>query len=65
MADEIIEELWAVRDRIAREHAYDVDALVVYLRAKQRPEARRIVDLHALRKSAEQDAPADVSSSRR
>ena len=60
MADEIIEELWAVKDRIAREHGYDVDALVAYLRAKQRPEAQRVVDVHALRKSAEQDDPADA-----
>ncbi|MCK4340359.1 MAG: hypothetical protein KAY37_01380 [Phycisphaerae bacterium] len=64
MADEIIKELWEVKDSIAREHGYDVDALVAHLRAKQRPEAQRIVDLHALRKNAEQGASTDAPSSR-
>jgi hypothetical protein len=27
MADEIIEELWAVKDSLAKEHRYDLDAL--------------------------------------
>jgi len=64
MADEIIEELWAVKDRIAQEHGYDVDALVAHLQAKQKAEARPVVDLHALRKSAEQHDPAETAPSR-
>jgi hypothetical protein len=35
MADEIIQELWRVKDDIAREHEYDLDALVAYLRGKE------------------------------
>lgn len=65
MTDEIIKELWEVKDDIAREHGYDVDALVAHLGAKQRPEAQRVVDLQALRKKAEQDASADAPSSPR
>ena len=65
MVDEIIRELWEIKDGIAREHGYDVDALVAHLRAKQRPEAQRVVDLHTLRKNAEQGASAKAPSSRR
>ena len=31
MPDELIEELWQIKDGIAREHGYDVDALVAHL----------------------------------
>jgi len=65
MADEIIKELWEVKDGIAREHGYDVDALIAHLRAKQRPETQRVVDLHALRKNTEQNDSAGAPSSRR
>lgn len=33
MKDEIIEELWQVKDSIAERHGHDVDELVAYLRA--------------------------------
>lgn len=33
MKDEIIEELWAVKDQIAEKHGYDVDTLIAHLRA--------------------------------
>lgn len=32
MPDEIIEELWSVKDSIAREHDYDLSKLAAYLR---------------------------------
>ena len=35
MADEIIEELWAIKDTIAREADYDVDKLVALVQARQ------------------------------
>lgn len=33
MADEIIEELWRVKDEIAREHGYDIRRLGAHLRS--------------------------------
>lgn len=36
MADEIIEELWAVKDSIAREAGYDVDKLVELVEGRQK-----------------------------
>ena len=34
MADEIIEELWRIKDDMAREHNYDIRALAAYLQQK-------------------------------
>lgn len=65
MSDEIIKELWKAKDAIAREHGYDVDALVANLQAKHRGDARHVVDLHAMRKNAEKGASADASPSGR
>ncbi len=45
MADEIIEELWKIKDGIAREHAYSVDALVAHLNAKGLSPGQKVVDL--------------------
>ena len=56
MPDELIEELWWIKDGMAREHGYDVDALVAHLRIRERAESRRVVDLRAAREAAEQDA---------
>ena len=39
MPDEIITELWRVKDDLAREHGYDVRALAAYLQEKDRREA--------------------------
>lgn len=36
MADEIIEELWAVKDSIAKEAGYDVDKLVELVEGRQK-----------------------------
>jgi len=59
MADEIIEELWSIKDGIAREHDYDVDALVAYLTALAPSPGQRVVDLRATR-AAERERPVDV-----
>lgn len=45
MSDEIIEELWRIKDEIAREHGYDIESLAAYLQRKERTERRRVVDL--------------------
>lgn len=43
MADEIIEELWAIKDTLAKEAGYDVNKLIELLqtRQKQRKEDNR------------------------
>ena len=35
MPDEIIEELWGIKDSIAREHGNDVRKLAAYLQSKK------------------------------
>jgi hypothetical protein len=49
MADEIIEELWRIKDSIARDHAYSVDELVAHLQTKGLLPGQKVVDLHAMR----------------
>ena len=39
MKDEILEELWAVKDQIAEMHGHDVEALVAHLRSSSAPRA--------------------------
>jgi hypothetical protein len=65
MPDEIIEELWEIKDSIARQHGYDIEALVAQLHTRKRQEGERVVDLRAVRGAAEQSAPADAGKPRR
>ncbi len=65
MTDEIIQELWRIKDGIARDHGYDLDVLVAYLRGKERAGDHRVTDLHSIKETAEQGAPADPPTSRR
>ena len=58
MPDEIIKELWQIKDSIAREHGYDIRVLVAYLQAKPRPKGQKVIDLSA-RKAAETGHPAE------
>ena len=44
MADEIIEEVWRIKDEIAREHGYDVSRLSAYFRRLGRERAQREED---------------------
>jgi hypothetical protein len=60
MSDEIIKELWQIKDSIAREHGYDLEVLVAHLQTKKKPEGQRVVDLHAIRGAAEQDAAGNA-----
>ncbi len=57
MPDEIIKELWRIKDHIAREHGYDLAALTAYLQTKQRPAGQRVVDLRARRAPIVEDMP--------
>ncbi len=51
MADKIIEELWKIKDGIAREYGYNVDALVAHLKTKGLSDGQKEVHLH-LKKTA-------------
>ena len=44
MTDEIIEELWRIKDNIARDHGYNLDTLVAYLRSKERSGDHPVID---------------------
>jgi|GEM_PF-1009203 len=59
MADEIIEELWRIKEGIAEEYGCDVKALVAHLRSRKHEEGQQIVDLRGMKLTAEQDAQAD------
>lgn len=37
MKDEVLEELWAIKDEIAKEHGYDLHALVAHLQKSPDP----------------------------
>jgi hypothetical protein len=52
MADEIIKELWAIKDKMAGEYGYDVKALVDDLRKKKHREDQSIVDLRSLKRKS-------------
>lgn len=54
MADEIIKELWQIKDGIASEHGYEIDALVAYLRARKHLEDHLVVDLRSMEKTPNQ-----------
>ena len=45
MADEIIEELWGIKDTIAKEADYDVDKLIELLQARQKQRKENSSDL--------------------
>jgi hypothetical protein len=62
MADEIIMELWKVKDAIAKEFGCDVKGLVAHLRAKKREENQQVRDLSSMKQAAEQENAADGES---
>jgi hypothetical protein len=47
MKDEIIEQVWQAKDKLAALHNYDVRRLAKYLRAKEQSSGHAILDLHA------------------
>ena len=42
MIDKTLQELWSVKDNLAKEHAYDLDSLVDYLKKKYNLESETI-----------------------
>ena len=62
MADEVIEELWRIKEAMAQEYGYDVTRLAADLQRRQQEHAHRIVDLRAVRKAADQEESAGTDS---
>jgi hypothetical protein len=60
MADEIIKELWKIKDDIATEYHGDVKALFAHLRAKKHVGDQRMVDLRSVKQTVEQGAQTDL-----
>ena len=56
MSDEVIKELWQIKESIARGHGCDVHRLAAYIRSMPRPPGRRVVDLSGSKNVAEGDA---------
>jgi len=45
MTDEIIQEVWRAKDRLAREFNYNLKALAAELRKRQQQTGRKVVNL--------------------
>lgn len=61
MSDEIIREMWQVKDDMSKEHGYDVRALAAYLQNKERTESRQVVNLGDMNKHPVRGAAAETS----
>lgn len=62
MADEIIRELWKIKDSISNEYGGDVKALVAHLRAKKHEGDQQVVDHRNIKRAAEQAGAPDAKS---
>ena len=51
MIDEIMKELWEIKNNIARKHGYDVRRIVAHFQTRPRPERHQVADLRASRES--------------
>ena len=61
MADQVIEELWRIKDAMAREYGYDIARLAAALRARQGEEGHPVVGLQALRDTGQRGVPTGGS----
>ncbi len=55
MSDEVIEELWRIKDSIAREHRHDIRRLAAHLQSRGRQARNRPADRHSVNEMAERD----------
>ena len=60
MSDEIIRELWRIKDSISEEHGHDAKALVAYLQNKKWTEGRKVVNLGAMKKRVDRSGASDL-----
>ena len=63
MIDQTLKDLRETKDSIAKEHSYDLDALVSYLQSKSRSRDGNVFQA-VQTKDAEQVASADARTSR-
>jgi len=61
MADEILRELWQIKDDLAREFRCDLDAYVAHLRRSESRPGRTLVDRRSAEKAAEQVVTQDAT----
>ena len=59
MSDEIIKELWQVKDDIAREHNHDVRELARYLQGRSQAVRDQTVNGRSVKETAETDRPIE------
>ncbi len=50
MSDEIIREVWDIKDAIGKEANYNLHSLGVFLRKRQQTQNKQVVDLSSKRK---------------
>lgn len=62
MADNIIQELWKIKDEIACKHNYDLDSFYAYLQTVKHSRNKQVINLQALKKIAAQGSPSDDNS---
>ena len=62
MSDEVIEELWEIKDSIAHEHGHDVRRLAAHLQGRRRAARDRTVDRHAVNEMAEKDKSVGIAT---
>lgn len=63
MIDKTLRTLWQTKDDIAKEHGYDLDALVAYLQTKAKTRGNDFLHVGQTT-NAEQGTPADARTSR-
>ncbi len=49
MKNEILEEIWRVKDQIASENDYDIDKIAALLQEKEKTNQANLVDLSLIR----------------
>lgn len=64
MTDEVLKELWNIKDNIAKEHAYNIDSLVAYYKLKSKTRTETNTKSRSKEK-AEQGHPADPDTALR
>ncbi len=65
MSDKIIEELWEIKDGLARESGYNIDVLISQLQDGRRDNGHQVCDLAARKRAAEPVAQRDAEDGAR